>query len=61
MTEDEIKELIKKEIINNICITVDITGSSYTNDDYYKINVKVEYDGIELNSFGDMLYLPNNQ
>lgn len=58
MSEDEIKELIKSEILGNMIVTVSITDVPYCNTDYYNVNVDIEYCGEKLNSYGDTIHVP---
>jgi len=60
MSEDEIKELIKKEILENMCVSVSITAEPYSNNEYFNVNVDIEYDGEKLNSYGDSIRIPDN-
>lgn len=60
MTEEEIRELIKKEILKNMCVSVSISAEPYSNNEHFNFNVKIEYDGEELNSYGDSIRIPNN-
>lgn len=58
MSEEQIEELIKKSILENMCVSVSITAEPYSNNEYFNINVNVEYDGEEINSYGDTIHIP---
>lgn len=62
MSEDEIKELIKKEILDNMCVSVDISAEPYSDNEYFNVRVVIEYDGEELTGYGDTIRIsPNKQ
>lgn len=60
MTEEEIIDLIKKQIIENLVVEVSVTPEPYTDGNLHNIRVEISYDGTEVTSYGDTINVPQN-
>lgn len=60
MTKEEIEAYIKELILENMTVQVSITAEPYTNNEYWNVNVEIEYDGEKINSYGDSIRISDN-
>lgn len=57
MTKEEIAVYIKELILENLSVQISINHEAYTDDSHY-FKVTIEYDGTEINSYGDSVRIP---
>lgn len=60
MNEDQIEELLKKLILENMSVSVDVTPEPYTDGEVFNIRVTIGYDGDEINSYSDTIVVSKN-
>ena len=59
MTEEEIEAMIKKSILENMSVSVNISPEPYSNGETLNVHVVIEYDGEEIANYGDSFRVSN--
>jgi len=59
MTKEEIEDLIKKSIVSNMVVQVDITKDNFYSEGCVTVVVNVTYDDEPITSFSDSFSVDN--